>query len=461
MKIENLRNKSILILGLGREGISTLKFLAKNFPGGKIAIADQLPEDKISKEIKNFIQNGLVGESFFGKDYLDKICKFDVIIKSPGISPHQKNLREAYKSGKVISGTCIFAANCPGMVVGVTGTKGKSTTASIIFEVLKNGGLDVKLVGNIGIPVLDCLDKDNKDKIYVFEMSSHQLLDLRQSPHIAVMTNLYPEHLDYYLSLEGYKQAKFNITRFQGAGDFFIFNQGEKELVDIANSTEAKLLPFSLEKLPNSVVFKSYDKLVYHNEEIIDKKDISLLGEFNLQNIMPAIIIGKLFEISTEKIKEAIKNFKPLPHRLEFIGIYQRISFYDDSISTIPQTAVAAITALGDKVETLIAGGYDRGIDFTPLAKKIKDSEIKNLILFPTTGERIWKAVCRAMPKVDLRPRKFDVSSMKEVVSIAFENTGPGKICLLSPASSSFNLFKNYEERGNLFKKYVQREAKS
>lgn len=456
MKINDLNNKSIIVVGLGKEGLANLNFLSKHFPGKKVAIADRLPVDKISDDVKKIIQNGFIDKIYLGPNYLDQIDQFDVILKSPGVDARQPQLAQFnQKEGKIMtSGTEIFMSNCQGSIVGITGTKGKSTTTSVIYEVLKEGGLNTYLIGNIGIPALNFLDKDSKNTIFVFEFSSHQLQPLRQSPYIAVLTNFYPEHLDYYKDLEEYKQAKINITRFQAKKDFLIYNQGEKILEEIAHHTKAQQLPFSLNQLSGSVVFKHYDKLVYHSEEIINTKDVPLIGDFNLQNVMPAIITGKIFNIPTEKIRKGIKNFKPLPHRLEFVGKYQGISFYDDSISTIPQTVAAAIEALGDDVETLIAGGYDRGIDFSPLGQAMDRSKIKNLILFPTTGAQIWNCVCKNTDQ-NRRPKKFDINSMEEAVKIAYKVTSPEKICLLSPASTSFNLFKNFEDRGNQFKEYV------
>lgn len=452
MKLEEISGKSILVLGLGREGLATLHFLAKHFPNQKVAVADQV--EKILGE-KN------IGKRYFGKGYLDEVDQYDVTIKSPGISPHLPKLEKAYKMGKVItSGTALFLSNCPGRVIGVTGTKGKSTTSSVIFEVLKNGGFKTKLIGNIGIPALDFLDEKDKETIFVFELSSHQLYDLEKSPQIAVMTNLYPEHLDYYQNFQEYKNAKANITKFQTNNDLFIFNQEEKALLEIAPKSKALKLPFSLKEKENSVVFKKGPWIVYRTnnqkEEIIKTKEVPLLGEFNLLNIMPAVIIGKTLKIPTSKIRKAIRNFQSLPHRLEFVGRYHGISFYDDSISTIPQTAAAAIEALGEEVETLICGGYDRKIDFTPLAKTILKSNIKNLILFPTTGSKIWQTLLKQKSPQSLKLKQFNTASMEEAVKIAFQNTSQEKICLLSPASSSFNLFRDYEERGNLFKEYIK-----
>lgn len=438
MKIKDLENKSILILGLGREGLSGLKFISQHFPDKKVAVSDKKPKEQISPEVLEFIKNGIINKTYFGTDYLKAVQEYEIIIKSPGISPHQPFLEKAFQQGKITSGTDIFMSNCQGQVIGITGTKGKSTTASLIYEVLKTGGLDVELVGNIGIPVLDYLEKDSPDKIFIFEMSSHQLLGLKVSPYIAVMTNIYPEHLDYYQSFAEYVQAKANITAHQNENDYLIYNDNSAELKKIAKHSKAQKIPFSI---------------CDWSDFIINEKDIPLQGKFNLDNLVPAVYIGRgIFKIPDEKIRGAIMKFKPLLHRLEFVGEFKGIKFYNDSLATIPQATMGALQALGEDVETLITGGFDRGIDYSVLGEAIAKSKIKNLILFPDTGEKIWDAF-RKCSKNHLQ--KYDVSNMSEAVQTAFKVTAPGKICLLSPASSSFNLFKDYEDRGNQFKKYV------
>jgi len=378
--LEKFKSKiSILILGMGREGQVTLKFLKNYLPENQIDTAD-------AKD---------------GKNYLDKIKDYDIIIKSPGI-PYLPEIKKAKDEGKIItSATSIFFDLCKGKIIGVTGTKGKSTTASLIYEVLKNGGLDVYLVGNIGQPSLDLLDKLNEDSIIVYELSSFQLADLTKSPHVAVITNIYADHLDWHGSLENYRKAKENIKKFQTQKDIFI---SDKSATEIARE------------------------------------------------------IGGLFKIPDEKINKVIENFKPLPHRLEFVAEKNGIKFYNDSLATNPHATIFGLKTLGEKVETLIAGGFDRGVDYSVLGPAIAKSQVKNLILFPDTGEKIWDSVVSYLPlRGPTAIRKFDAKNMEEAVKLAFENTSPGKICLMSPASASFNMFKDYEDRGNQFKESVKK----
>lgn len=431
MKLKDLKGKSILVLGVGREGLSVLRFLEKNFPDKKIDIADRRIIGDLPKN---------TGKTFFGSDYLDYLSNYDVVIKSPGI-PYFEEIRSAKGNKKITSSTALFLQNCKGKVIGVTGTKGKSTTSVLIYEVLKNGGLKTYLIGNIGIPALDYLEKDSKDTVFVYELSSFQLEDLDVSPDIAVITNIYPEHLDHHGKFSVYVEAKKNIARFQKETDYLIYNEDSPQVKFIAKDSKAQKLPYSKQSKQTIV-------------ELIHKDALPLLGEFNILNTMPAVIIGKLFEIPDKEIEEAIINFKPLPHRLEYVGEFWGIRFYNDSLSTIPQATAAALSALGKNVETLITGGFDRGIDYSLLGPAIVSAKIKNLILFPSTGERIWEAVEKVKSK-KLKVKSFNVSSMEEAVELAYKYTSPGKIVLLSPASSSFNMFKDYADRGSQFKKYV------
>jgi len=388
-----LKNKKIVILGFGREGQDTFEFLKKLFPGKKIAVADQKLD----------------------KDYLKKLGGYDVIIKTPGI-PFKDIPGNVL--GKITTQTEIFFDNCPGEIIGVTGTKGKSTTAFWIYQVLKRGGVKAYLVGNIGIPVLTSLLKAKKDDVFVYELSSHQLYGQKQSPHIAVLLNIYPEHLDYYRNFEEYVKAKANITNYQTKKDYLIYNSQDLRVKKIAKASRAKKIPVK--------------------------------GKYYELNRAAAQAVAKIFGMPM------IKKFKTLPHRLEYVGKFKGIEFYNDSLSTVPETTVEALDYLGDKVQTLMLGGFDRGLDFKKLAKRILKSKVKTLILFPTTGQRIWQEVGHAMSNF----QRFFTSNMAEAVKMSYQHTDKGKICLMSPASPSFGIFKDYAERGELFKKYARKYGK-
>lgn len=461
MELKALKNKKILILGLGKEGIETYKFLRKIFPEKILGLADKLSLENFNPKVKKILSHifydrrkcslGAKVKLYSGKNYLRALKDYDIIIKSPGIPA--KILRKFRRASQIItSQTEIFFENCPGKIIGVTGTKGKSTTASLIYEILKTAGLKAHLVGNIGKPVLNLLFSAAKNDIYVYELSSHQLYNLKKSPQIAVFLNIYPEHLDYYKDFNEYIQAKTNITRYQTKNDYLIFNSQNKITSQIAQKSKAVKIPLGLKQYSN----------ILENVRITKSP---LLGKHNLLNMAAAIKVGKIFGISDEKITQAIENFKSLPHRLEFVGAFKGIKFYDDALSTIPETTIAALEALGKDVQTIILGGFDRGLDFTELAKRILKSKIKNVILFPTTGQRIWNKICREAPKSPAFRRKFErlnhffVNNMLDAVRISYKQTKRRKICLLSTASPSFGIFKDYKEKGRNFKKYVKKFA--
>ncbi|HUW72144.1 MAG TPA: Mur ligase family protein [Candidatus Humimicrobiaceae bacterium] len=411
--LNKLKNKKILIFGFGKEGKDAFLFLRKLFPKKVIGIADK--SDKIRRLDKKV-------RLYLGKNYLKSLKNYDVIIKSPGI-PFKILPKSAFK--KITTPTAIFLENCPGKIVGVTGTKGKSTTTSLIYKILKDGGLKAHLVGNIGKPVLNLLFSAKKNNIYVYELSSHQLYGLKKSPQIAVFLNIYPEHLDYYRNFREYANAKANITRYQTKNDYLVFNSRDKLVREFAKKSKANKIPI---------------RGVYHD-----------------LNKNAARAVGKIFKIPKKAVEKAIRDFKPLPHRLEYVGTFKGIKFYNDALSTIPEATIAALNILSGKVETILLGGFDRGLDFRNLAKAILKDEIKNLILFPTTGENIWREIFKQV-KNDFSklPRAFLVQNMKDAVKLAYEHTPRGKICLLSTASASFSIFKDYKEKGNLFKKYIK-----
>jgi UDP-N-acetylmuramoylalanine--D-glutamate ligase len=410
--LNKLKDKRILIFGFGREGQDTFKFLRKLFPKKRIAIADKATG--IKKPDKDTMLH-------LGKNYLAALEKYDVVIKSPGI-PFKILPRAVSK--KITTQTEIFFENCPGRIIGITGTKGKSTTSSMIYRILKAGGLKAHLIGNIGKPVLASLLKAGKKDVFVYELSSHQLYSLKKSPHIAVLLNIFPEHLDYYKSFEEYAQAKANITLWQTKNDYLIYNVQDKTVGSISKKTKARKIPIK--------------------------------GKYYELDTAAARAAARIFRIPGKIIDKSIKTFKHLPHRLEPIGTFRGITFYNDALATIPEATISAINRLGNKVETIILGGFDRNIDFKKLAEEILRSRIKTLIFFPTTGEKIWRTIVRQNRK-KRKFNRFFVNSMAEAVKLAYQYTKKGKICLLSTASASFGIFKDYKEKGDLFKKNVRK----
>jgi len=477
--IRQLAEKKILILGFGKEGIDNYLALRKLFPQKVLGIADKKELKGFELRIKNLLKKDKNLKLHLGENYLAKIGDYDLIIKTPGIA--LKVYEKFLKKGSVItSQTGIFFDNFPGIIVGITGTKGKGTTSSLIYSILKKAGLPVYFGGNIGQPVFQKLIRYLNLKgtipsqivrgsspnvsVFVYEMSSHQLQDLKKSPKIAVFLNLFCDHLDYYKNQKEYEAAKANIAKYQTKNDFLIFNANDSKVKAISQKSKAQKVPFSLKR--KQQLFK-----------IIGPSDIKLAGDFNLLNIMAALEVAKIFQIKQGVIRQAIKNFEGLPHRLEFIGRFKGIEFFNDSMSTIPEVAIVALEAFKGKVATLMVGGSDKGSDYSDLAKQIVKSKVKNLIVLGQgTGERIIRELERESrrgqtPKKlnktfiqarrGLTPAAFSTqilqaNTMQEAVKIAFDKTPKGKVCLLSPGSASFNIFKDYQDRGNQFKKFVK-----
>lgn len=453
--MKEIEGSSILLLGYGREGKSTHQYLLDNYPDKKIGIADQRKVEPLPNTSP---------ELHTGKDYLRSLEQYDVIVRSPGIPFKLPELQRSIQAGKkVTSATNIFFSKCPGTVIGVTGTKGKSTTSSLTAHILNKDYADVRLVGNIGRPVLDYLPGANEETLFVAELSSQQLEDARYSPHIAIVLAIVPEHLNHHGSFLSYVEGKGNIVTHQTANDTVVFNPTHEVTTQLVNKSQARKFRFSLEKCSGISCYVNEGSIFVHQEGkdpqfVMSAREIPLLGTVNIENTLASISVGTILGVAPSAIRNAVKEFSPLPHRLEFVGEYRGIRFYNDSLSTIPEATIHALNALGNDVTTLIAGGYDRGLDFTELGRFLASRGLKTLILFPTTGEKIWKAVSDATPITAMHPEKYNVTTMKDAVRTAFDTTPSGKICLLSPAAASFGLFTNYEDRGDLFKKLVSEQ---
>ncbi|MDD4628384.1 MAG: UDP-N-acetylmuramoyl-L-alanine--D-glutamate ligase [Candidatus Peribacteraceae bacterium] len=428
MHIRELAGKTVSILGFGKEGRAMLAALEQFAPGCEVTVADQDASVTLPTGSRHWLQ--------VGEGWLKNLEKFDIIIKSPGIPPSVLSTIHF----PLISPTQIFLDSIKdtgATVIGVTGSKGKSTTASLITGILKAAGKNVFLVGNIGEPAIAHLKDAATNTIFVQEMSSYQLMDLTSSPHIAVVTAFFPEHLDYHGSMEAYKEAKKHITRFQTKDDCVFFAADSDGAEEIAGESKGRRIPFSAQDAPVAI-----------GETI-------LIGTHNLSNIAAAYAVAKRLGIPQDIAVKAIKGFIPLPHRLQSLGVIGGIEWVDDSISTTPESAIAALDALSDRVGTIILGGQDRGYDFSPLAKRLKNSKVQTVLLLPDSGATILKAIKHEKVAVECS----EVKTMKEAVALAKKNgkwiMDNGKyppVVLLSPASPSYGHFRNFEERGNAFK---------
>ncbi len=428
MRIQDLNGKKICILGFGREGRAMAAALERFAPDASVTIADKSPTIDVPKTYA----------SQLGDSWTEDLNRFDAVIKSPGIPPKELS---SFHLPLSTSSTQIFLdtiAKTGATVVGVTGSKGKSTTSSLIYEILKRDGRKVFLVGNIGEPAIAHIADADSNTIFVHELSSYQLMELTSSPHIAVVTSFFPEHLDYHGSLAEYLGAKKRIARFQKAGDVVIFHSASPEAKQIADESIGVKTHFS------------------HEDSPVKLSEIHLKGAHNLGNIAAALKVARYFGVDKDVAIAAIKAFKGLPHRLESVAKKDGTEWINDSISTTPESAVAALDALGDAVQTMILGGQDRGYDFTPLAKRIKNSNVKTVILLPDSGATIKKAIEKAGATVTF----FDAKTMHDAVKTAktFHSSLSTlhSIILLSPASPSYGHFKNFEDRGEQFAQAIK-----
>lgn len=418
--IDFLRDKKILILGFGREGKSSLDFIRRELPQAEVAIADQ-------QEI--VVENTTV---ISGENYLDACKDYDLILKAPGVII--KDYLDTETKSKITSQTDLFMRVFSRQIIGVTGTKGKSTTSSLIYHVLKSAGRDAQLVGNIGKPCFDILDEITDQTAIVFELSAHQLEYIQASPHIAVLLNIYEEHFDHYTTPDDYYGAKKNIYKYQTPDDLLIYGDiFQHATIDEINAAQSMKIDITKTE-------------IFPRDQIRTK----LIGEHNQLNIQVAAAIAYAYKINGEDFKQAIASFQPLPHRLEYVGTFRGIKFYNDSIATAQEAVINAIKALGD-VDTIILGGMDRGLDYHPLVDFIRKTNIRNVILLPATNERFQQT----FDEREYSQKLIHVKNMREAVEQAYAITATDKSCLLSPAAASYGFYKNFEERGEDFKNLV------
>ncbi len=484
---QQLADKKICILGLGREGLSTYRFLKKRLPKLNLTLADKKSLQDLSSAMQTVIKNDASAKLKLGPGYLSQLDEYDYIFKTPGIPLHQKPMQQALEAGVKISSnlqlfleiierlkqntvkTNIGFGNYQStlsqpVVIGITGTKGKSTTAALIHHLLVQNKFETILVGNIGQPALDQINQIKTKTKVVIELSSHQLAQLTISPDIAVVQQITTEHLDYFPNEQAYVAAKEAITKYQKVNQYIIFNPQWPKTKRIAQLSPGKKLKFNT-KLTDShhkddilVYLKSY-YLTFKDSKIektiIKSNNVPLLGRHNLENIAPAIVIGKLFNLTAQQIANAIKNFEPLPHRLEKVAVKNDITYINDSMATTPEAAISAISCFINQPIILLAGGHEKNQDFTHLAKKILSANVKAVALFPANGPRLWEAVeqqhqSAAEDEQELPAHKV-VHSMKEAINFAHRHAQPGSVVLLAPGSASFGIFENYADRGEQF----------
>ncbi len=444
-----LTGKKVAILGFGKEGKSTFNYIRKHNPSFKLFILD-INENIV--EENEFLRGDLATRIVAGYGYLDHLRDYDVIIKSPGIS--LKDVDTSRFEDRITSQIEIVLECFRDQIIGITGTKGKSTTASLLYKVFKDQNVDTLLLGNIGTPVFDYLDDIKDSTKVIIEMSIAQLEFIKTSPHIGVILNLFEDHLDHTGgSVEYYHACKMKMFEYQSRIDFSVYCEDNETLNNLVNSKkrDSQLIryKFAEPKQDFNTVYCDGNYIYCKNKPVYNvNDDRNLIGKHNLSNIMAVFAVVNLLGLSNREASKSVNEFKPLEHRLEYVGDYDGVTYYNDSIATIPNATINAIESLGI-VNTLIFGGKDRGIHYEELVEYLKNCNVENLICMPDTGYKIGSQITGK--------NVYKAENLEIAVDIAKKITKKGMICLLSPAASSYNQFKNFEEKGNLFKQLVRK----
>ena len=451
-----LKFKKVAIIGLGVSNLPLLDYMYEK--NAKVTVFDEKEEKDIEKNILEKLKNYKF-DYFLGKNCFENLKGFDIIFRSPSFLPTRKELVEEEKRGAIITSEIeMLMKLTPATIIGVTGSDGKTTTTSLIYSILKNAGYNTYLGGNIGIPLFTKLNEMKPNDIVVLELSSFQLMGMDVSPHIGVITNITPNHLNIHKDYEEYINAKKNIFKYQNKDDYIILNYDNDITRNCAKEAKSKVIFFSgKEKLENGfivdnkIIKKCEDGIRTH---ILDCKDVLLRGEHNFENIATAIAATSSL-VDIDKSIDTIKEFKAVEHRLEYVRTIDDVKWYNDSVSSSPTRTIAGLKSFDEDI-VLIAGGYDKNLDYTPIAKPIL-KKVKTLILLGQTSGKIFDAVKEEEEKENKNIDIFMVNTLEEAVNLARKQAKVGEIVLFSPASASFDMFKNFADRGNKFKDLVNK----
>lgn len=450
----DFRGKKVAILGWGINGLDAVRYLIHK--GAKLTIFDSKPKDSLDfSEVD--IENVNLS---LGKNYLKSGLKnFDFVFRAPGVYRYLPEIIHAEKEGVIITSVAkLFFDLCGSKIIGVTGTKGKGTTSTLIYEILKKAGKEAFLAGNIGTPVLDLLPKLTSQSWVVLELSSFQLIDMAKSPHIAVVLNITEDHLDWHKDRREYLEAKTQIVRHQDKNDFAVLNYDYKDPKNFEKLTKAKVSYFSkMKRVEGTYVEDGKIILDVRSKkyEVGKTENLKLKGEHNWENVCAAVCASYLAGVDLDSIRRVVFSFKGLEHRLELVGEVGGVSFYNDSFSTNPQTTIAAINSFSEPV-TLILGGSDKGLNYDGLAKElIKKANVNSVVLIGQIGPKIYESLKRVNYKgIVLNLGK---TTMSKIVKKCYDLTPRGGVILLSPATASFDMFLDYKERGKKFKGAVMK----
>jgi len=457
------KNKKITVFGLGLlgGGLGVVKFIAKH-GARKIIVTDIKSKEELKRSIEKL--KGIKNIEFvLGYHRIEDFTKVDMVIKNPQIPWTNKYIKEALKNKiPVEMDSSLFFKLCKNKIIGITGTKGKTTTSSMVFDLLKNSGLNPMKVGVGEESVLDKLEILKHNSIIVFELSSWRLSALSQaklSPQIAVFKNIFPDHLNYYKGMKDYIDDKENICRYQKPNDWFVYNSEDEIVKKISQGVRSQVVSFSFnrENSGRSVFYE--DDKIYLNDgidikQVMGKDDLLNFSKHNISNLLAAVGVVFALGVDFAKIKKAVLKTHPVSHRLEFVDEVMGVKYYNDSAATIPNAAIAALESFNRPI-ILIAGGSDKNLDFTDFAKVISEKVKGIIFLRGVATEKLIEKLSKNIPNRE--HRRFEVfDSMNKAVEEAARVADSGDIVLLSPGAASFGLFENEFDRGNKFKKAVK-----
>lgn len=446
-----LDGKKVAIIGMGVSNVPLLDyFYDKN---AKVTVFDKRNlSDEIMEKINKYRYEVEIGE-----DNLSRLHGFDVIFRSPSALPTIPEFVEEVERGALLTSEIEMVLKlAPCKVIGVTGTEGKTTTTSIIYEILKQTGRNCFLGGNIGKPIFTKVKDMRPDDIIVLELSSFQLMGMEVSPDIAVITNITPNHLNIHKDYEEYIEAKKNIFKYQSEKGITILNYDNEITKNCAKEVHGKVIFFSRKEkldngyiIDNGIIKKCEDRVRKH---ILDTSEVILRGEHNYENITAAIAATETL-VDLEDAVEAVKEFKPVEHRLELVREIDGVKWYNDSVSSSPTRTIAGLNSFSEEI-VLIAGGYDKNLDYTPISKPIVE-KVKTLILLGQTSGKIFDVVKKELEAQNKNLDIYMCDSLAETVNLAKKHAKSGQVVLFSPASASFDMFKNFADRGKKFKELV------
>lgn len=448
--------KKVAVLGLGVSNLPAIEFLSKH--GAIITACDKNSIDKFDEDTLDLL-NQCTSSLRLGENYLENLSEFDVILKSPGINPSLPEIKKAANDGVIITSEMeIFMSLCPCKIIGITGSDGKTTTTTLIYEILRADGKNCHVGGNIGSPLLSRLEYINEDDYVVLELSSFQLMMMKQSPDIAVITNISPNHLDYHSDMREYTEAKANIFKYQNSESKLVINADNVVTAGFAGRQMGELVYFTRKGVRHGAYVKD-EKIYYDDDYIMDVSDIRLNGLHNLENYLAAVAALNGL-VDRETIVDVARSFRGVPHRMEYVRTVSDVEFYNDSIGSSPTRTIAGLEAHKGKI-VLIAGGYDKKLSFDELGRIIK-RRVSALVLCGATSDKIEESVLKfyksnEKPISMLKTQNFE-TAVKGAFAIAkaiASDSNETVSVILSPACASFDMFKNFEVRGNKFKEIV------